>query len=424
MQAQPKTFRAGRNGNDAPGQEQRATPRPPAEPSIRLERWGWYSVALNVLLAALHALVAITSSSLAVMAELVHNAVDLFTAVAVLVGLRLAARKSEAFPYGLYKVENLTAAGLAGMIFVSAYEIVREAVLAPPTPVRTDFWMLALLLATTALPLIFSHFEMRAARAANSPALLADAREYRLHVFTTGLALLALVSNWLHLPLDRVAALLIVLLVVKTGWDLLRDAMRVLLDASLEAETLQRIRHVIESTPAVSELRWLTGRNAGRFRFVEAGVSLRVGGLEKAAEVLRRIEDSVRAEVPHVERVLLHVESPAAPHILYAVPLADQEGSVSAHFGEAPYFALAKVRRDDGRVEELRLINNPYRDEEKAKGIRVAEWLVTQKIDSLVLQEDVSGKGPEYVLRDAGIVLRLTDKPTLSQALSMPASES
>jgi divalent metal cation (Fe/Co/Zn/Cd) transporter len=83
---------------------------------MNLERWGWYSIALNLLLAALHALIAMRSGSLAVAAELLHNVVDLLSAVAVLVGLKLAARKSKAFPYGLYKVENLVAAGLAMMV--------------------------------------------------------------------------------------------------------------------------------------------------------------------------------------------------------------------------------------------------------------------------------------------------------------------
>jgi len=36
----------------------------------------------------------------------------------------------------------------------------------------------------------------------------------------------------------------------------------------------------------------------------------------------------------------------------------------------------------------------------------------------VLLQEDVRGKGPEYVLRDAGVMMRLTDKPTLAEALS------
>jgi len=384
---------------------------------VNVERWAWYSVGLNILLAALHAVIAAASGSLAVAAELVHNFIDLAAAVAVLAGLKLAARRSTAFPYGLYKLENLVALGLAGLVFLSAYEIARGALVATAGRVHAEGWMLAVLAATGALPLIFSHFELRAGRAANSPALIADAREYRVHVFTTGLAFAAIASQWTGVALDRIAALLIVVAVCWMGWGLLRDAMRVLLDASLEPDALLEIRRIIGADPAVSEVKWITGRNAGRFRFVEAGVALRVPELDRAEGAMRRIEAAVRAAVPHVERVLLHAEATDSPRVRCAVPLADAAGTVSRHFGDAPFFALATLRRDDGAIEEQRVVANPHRALATAKGIRVAEWLVAQKIDVVVLREDVQGKGPGYVFREAGVQLRRTDRTALADAL-------
>lgn len=340
---------------------------------MNVERWGWYSVGLNVLLAALHAVIAAASGSLAVAAELVHNLVDFAAAVAVLAGIKLASRKSKDFPYGLYKLENLAALGLAVLIFLSAYEIARDALLAPAAAVRAESWMLAVLLATGALPIVFSHFELRAGRAANSPALIADAKEYRVHAFTTGLAFAALGAPWLGFALDRVAALVIVVAVAWMGWGLLREAMRVLLDASIDAAALFDIRRIIGADPAVTEVKWLTGRNAGRFQFVEAGVALRVAQLDKAEAAVRRIEASVRSAVPRVERALIHVEAPASPWLRYALPLADAAGTVSEHFGEAPFFALVDARRADGAIERQSVLANPHRSLDVAKGIRVAE---------------------------------------------------
>jgi predicted Fe-Mo cluster-binding NifX family protein len=132
---------------------------------------------------------------------------------------------------------------------------------------------------------------------------------------------------------------------------------------------------------------------------------------------MRRIEMNVRLAVPHVERVLIHVEAPASPTIRYAVPLADRDGKVSRHFGEAPFFAFVAARRSDGAIDEQRIVGNPHCAEEKAKGIRVAEWLVRQKIDVVLTREDVSGKGPAYVLREAGVELRITDGQTVGEAI-------
>jgi predicted Fe-Mo cluster-binding NifX family protein len=234
---------------------------------------------------------------------------------------------------------------------------------------------------------------------------------------------LALVGQMVGFPLDRYAALIIVVLIAKTGWELLVDGMRVLLDASLDTETLDQVRTIIEADPATTEIRSLAGRNAGRYRFLEADVALRVDDLEKAHNVSRRIEKAIRAQVPHVERVRIHYEPRVRSHLRYAVPLADPGGAISSHFGEAPYFALVTVRTADGQVERQEVLPNPHTNVEKAKGIRVGEWLVNLKADVVLLQEDVHGKGPAYVFADAGVQTRLTEATTLRQAIAEQTEE-
>jgi cation diffusion facilitator family transporter len=386
--------------------------------AMNTERWGWYSVAVNIVLIAINAGIAVASGSLAVQAEMVHNLVDLLTAIGVLVGLKLSSRKSKAFPYGLYKLENVITVVLAAMVFFTAYEIARDALFAPTHKATVDLWMLGGVVVATTIPLVFSYFELRAGRAANSPALIADAKEYRAHVFTTGTVFAALLAQWFDFPLDRVAALIIVVAITKTGWDLLVDGMRVLLDASLDPETILQIREIVTAEPAVAELKWVTGRNAGRFRFVETEVVLRVRELEKAGAVTRNIEARIRQAVPHVERVLIHAEPMERTHLRCAVPLTDLQGTISEHFGEAPHFALVKVRLADGAIEEQQVIENPYRDVEKAKGIQVAEWLIAQKTDVVLLRESLRGRGPVYVFGDAGVEIRETKATMLSAVIA------
>lgn len=65
----------------------------------------------------------------------------------------------------------------------------------------------------------------------------------------------------------------------------------------------------------------------------------------------------------------------------------------------------------DNTIEKKDVVPNPYCHEEKAKGIRVAEWLVAQKIDKVFVRESLQGKGPEYVLANAGVqVITFEDK--------------
>jgi cation diffusion facilitator family transporter len=383
----------------------------------------WASIAVNIFLSLLNLAIAAASGSLAVAAEMVHNLVDLVASVAVLAGVKIAERESRHFPYGLYKVENVVAVGVAILIFFTGYEIAQKALRGESGPATVNGWMLAGVALSAVVPLAFSRYEMRVGREINSPSLMADAQEYRAHVFSSGVVFLALVGQMVGFPLDRYAALIIVVLIAKTGWELLVDGMRVLLDASLDAETLDQVRTIIQADPATTEIRSVAGRNAGRYRFLEADVALRVDDLEKAHNVSRRIEKAIRAQVPHVERVRIHYEPQVRDHLRYAVPLADPSGTVSPHFGEAPYFALVTVRTADGQVERQEVLPNPHANVEKAKGIRVGEWLVDLKADVILLQEDVHGKGPAYVFADAGVQTRLTETTTLAQALAEQTAE-
>jgi cation diffusion facilitator family transporter len=286
--------------------------REPVKPRGRkqnhIERVGWYSIFINIFLTLLNLVLLVASGSLAVAAEMVHNLVDLMASIAVLVGLKLSKRQSREFPYGLYKVENLVAVGIALLIFIAGYEIARQALFGIGGETFVNLWILGGVLLSMVIPILFSIYEMRVGRSANSPSLIADAYEYRVHFYSSGIVFLALIGQWAGLPLDRIAALLVVVLVVNTGWKLLKDGMSVLLDASLDKETLRRARRAIEAQPAVVEIRSLTGRNAGRYRFLETEVGLRATSLEEAHQVSQDIEDAIRDEIPHVERVLVHFE--------------------------------------------------------------------------------------------------------------------
>ncbi len=391
---------------------------PNQRPAPQASRVAWASIAVNVFLSLLNLAIAAASGSLAVAAEMVHNLVDLVASVAVLAGVKISERESRAFPYGLYKVENLVAIGVAILIFFTGYEIAKEAIFAEPEATTVNGWMLAGVALSAIVPLAFSLFEMRVGRELNSPSLMADAQEYRAHIFSSGVVFLALIGQMIGYPVDRHASLIIVVLIVKTGWELLADGMRVLLDASLDNETLDQVRALVDAEPTVAQVRSLVGRNAGRYRFLEVDVALRVDDLERAHAVSERLERTIRDQVPHVERVLIHYEPQVRTHLRYAVPLADAQGAVSEHFGESPYFALVEVRLADGQIESQQILANPHQAVEKAKGIRVAEWLVALKTDVALLREDVRGKGPAYVFADAGVEVRLTEDATLTEAIA------
>ncbi len=384
---------------------------------MKIEKWGWYSVGINILLAGIGLAVAVSSGSLAVKTEILHNVVDLLTAIAVLAGLRIAGRKTRRFPYGLYKVENIITVIMAMMIFFAAYEMARHAVFAPSSELTVTAWHLIAIIVAAGIALGFSVLESRAGQKANSPALVADAKEYRVHILTTGVVFVALSGHNVDFPIDRLAAVIVLIAIGKTGWDLLVSGVRVLLDASLDPSAIAKIEEMISSEPQVAEVHWVTGRNSGRVRFVEAEVSLRIHDLEKAEKITTRIEKKVKEGLENIERVVIHAEPKPPTHTLCAIPLKDDSDELCPHFGEAPSFAFLKIRKKDKKVENRTTESNPYTGLTKGKGIKVAEWLVEKKIDQVILRQDPGGRGPEYVFGNAGVEIKVTDREKMPEVL-------
>jgi cation diffusion facilitator family transporter len=382
-----------------------------------LERWGWASIGINVILTGLNLAIAYASGSLAVAAEMVHNLVDLVASIAVLVGLKLSIRRTRRFPYGLYKVENVVAAAIALLIFLASYEIAREAVVSKGRVTVVTLWILGGVALSLLIPFVFSYFEMRAGRRANSPSLVADAKEYRVHVLTSGVVFCSLIAHTIHQPVDKIAALIVVLVVAKTGWSLLSDSMRVLLDASLDPATLAEARRIIEQEPTVVSIHTLIGRNAGRYLFLEAEVEVKVRELEQADLVARKLERNLREQIPHLERIIVDVRYVKSQSLRLVLPVEKPDGPLGQHFGRASFFLLVDKRRTDGQTVSQNAVINPFSEEPKGRGIKVAHWLIAQNVDVLLTLDDVRDKGPGHALGEAGIDVIVTQATTVEEAI-------
>ncbi|MDD2901567.1 MAG: cation transporter dimerization domain-containing protein [Syntrophales bacterium] len=198
-------------------------------------------------------------------------------------------------------------------------------------------------------------------------------------------------------------------MIVRVGVKIAVDAIRVLLDASLDFTTLNNIRDIILETPQVSQINALTGRNSGRFKFIEADLSLKVRELEKAHFVANRIENRIKSRVPNVDHILIHYEPTQKEIRVIAMPVAEDRERLSEHFGEAPFFLLLSLKRADGTLLEESWLSNPFQTVEKGKGIKVSEWLVRLGIDGIVIPKNYEHKGPYYVFSDYGVEMQQTD---------------
>lgn len=177
----------------------------------------------------------------------------------------------------------------------------------------------------------------------------------------------------------------------KAGLIIFLDAIRVLLDASVDFETLDRVKSTILEERKVGTINALWGRNSGRFKFIEADIVLKVHNLERAHAVSKRIEREIKKRVSNVDHILIHYEPQKKETRTCVVPLGGDKRTVSDHFGDAPYFYVATLKE--------------------------SEWLIQQGGDTVLTRRDFRGRGPSYVFSDAEVDIHHTESKSLEEAI-------
>ena len=254
------------------------------------------------------------TGSVALLSDALESTVNMATAFAALVAIRVAARPADStHNFGHHKAEYFSAVLEGVMIIVAALFILREAYEGFLAPRALDAPIEGLLvnLAATALNAGWAWVLVRRGTALKSPALVADGRHLWTDVLTSaGVAagvLLALVTGWW--VLDPLMAVLVAINILWSGSRVVRESLSGLMDESVPEETLRTIREIIaaEAEGAV-EAHDLKTRHAGSATFVEFHLVVPAEmTVYDAHEICDRIEAAVGKALPDT-RVTIHVE--------------------------------------------------------------------------------------------------------------------
>ncbi len=382
------------------------------------EKVALFAIGINLALFGIKYAFSTLSGSIALKADAFHSLSDVVASSTVFVGLIIAKRKIKSFPYGLYKVENLVSVMVAFAIFYAGYEIVMEATKGVAVELQNIWITSASVLCIIFITYGYSRYATKVGTEINSPSLIADARHIGVDMFSSAMVLVVLLSSFAGVNLDRISAFIIVVIIAWSGGKILIDGIRVLLDASLDYKTLSLAEKLILAEPQVMEIQHLMGRNSGRYKFIEADISLKTHDLNRAHFIADRIETNIKSQIKNVDRVLIHYEPSKKENLIYAVPLeyANQQ-RISRHFGEAPYFGLITVRIKDKKAIEQKVVANPFTKADRGKGILAAELLNKHLVDVVITKESFEGKGPYYVFSNAAVDNLITDQGTVEKAL-------
>jgi len=378
------------------------------------EKLGIYSILVNFLLVGIKALFAFLCGSAALMADMIHSFSDVISSATVFAGIKISKRKSKAFPYGLYKVENFVSLLSSVFIFLAGYEILHSA-FSEQASLNTQFLPYAILgvVLTMAITYIFSRYELQKGKELGSPSIVADAQHIRTDMFTSAVILVGLIGSYSGHDIDKFASIVVVFFVFKAGIQILTNALRVLLDASIDFETMDRIKTIILKERQVISINDIRGRNSGPFKFIECDIVIHAKNLEKAHFVSQRIEEEIRKDIHNVDHILIHYEPQKKESDVVAVPLKEDRQTLAEHFGEAPYFYVATIRNKGGELLSEAYHRNPFAGEEKGKGIKVSQWLIQLGVDTVFSPKKLEGKGPGYVFSDAEVDVMITEDETL-----------
>jgi cation diffusion facilitator family transporter len=378
-----------------------------------------YSTGINIVLTVTKAFLALFSGSTAVLSEAIHSMTDILGDLSVLIGISISQKKSRNFPWGLYKVENIVAIISALLIFLVAYELIKDTFMRDAGQIA-HINASAIVLGFLTVPVyLFARFEKEKAKQLNSPSLMADAQHWLTDIAALGAVILGLLASRFSPYADKAAALIVIVIILHVGYKILKNSVKSLLDASVDSETLEKIRDIVKGFSDVYEITALHARNSGSFIFVHLDIRLFVRRLKAAHELAHDIEGAIRKEVPFIERVSIHYEPLKKDYRRHVVPLANRDGLISEHFGSAPFIGIWDMRVSDSVMLSQEIIENPFTDLEKGKGIKLAELLIDKGTDIIYTKEVFEGKGPQYVLSGAKIDVRKTDLKHLNDLIEL-----
>jgi cation diffusion facilitator family transporter len=146
-----------------------------------------------------------------------------------------------------------------------------------------------------------------------SPAIKTDAWHHRSDAITSAAAFIgisiALIGGKGYENADNWAALAAACVVALNGWRLLRPAFNDLMDRSPDHEVIEHIKKIAATIPGVEHVEKCFVRKMGFRLYADMHVEVNPEmTVVRSHEIAHAVKDKVRAQVPAVSDVLVHIE--------------------------------------------------------------------------------------------------------------------
>lgn len=269
----------------------------------------------NIALSVIKLIAGIIAHSNAMISDAVHSASDVFSTIVVIIGIKLASKKSDKeHPYGHERLECVAAIVLAIVLFITGLGIGMEAL---KNIVSGDYENLMvpgiLALIAAILSIVAKEgmywYTRYYAKKVDSSALMADAWHHRSDAFSSIGALIGIGGARLGFPImDSIASLVIFVFIVKAAFDIFKDAMDKMVDHSCDEAMEKQLRDCIMRNDKVLGLDLLQTRIFGNKIYVD--VEIQADGsltLREGHKIAEAVHDDIERTFPKVKHIMVHV---------------------------------------------------------------------------------------------------------------------
>jgi len=265
-------------------------------------------------LIVLKVVVAVITGSISILAQAVDSSLDLLAVVVTFVAIRVATKPADReHPFGHGKVENIAATVQAALIFAAGGLIIYSAVhrIIVGAAVGLAEAGIGVMLVSMIASIFLSRYLFKVSRVVDSIALQANAHNIATDVYSTAAVLAGLlVVRFTGLNiLDPIIAMAVALLILKTGYDVLRRSFGGLIDVKLpEAEEGVIRACIMRYDYRMVAFHDLRTRKAGSYRYIDLHLVMpKSESVEEAHRVCDRLEKDIRNRLPRAH-ITIHVE--------------------------------------------------------------------------------------------------------------------
>lgn len=275
------------------------------------ERGAMLSIATYIILSIFKLWIGYIAGSEALKADGLNNVTDIVASMAVLIGLKLSQKPADAnHPYGHWRAETVASLVASFIIAAVGLQVIYSAVVSvfqgtSETPGLLSAWTAGV--SAIVMYLVY-RYNKKLAERINSKAVAAAAKDNLSDAWVSIAAVVGIVGAQFYLPwLDPLAALLVGLLIVKTGWGIFWEATHELTDG-FDEELIKSFKETALATQGVTEVREIRARNYGNRAVVDITV-LVPGDLDIAVahDISTQVETKLMKRYD-ISAVHVHVE--------------------------------------------------------------------------------------------------------------------